>query len=194
MVRSFKISPRYTRVAAAIFSSRARRLFSFTSYRTKRQVLRAIDRIRYPRGGTKTGRALNYARRYIFAGSRRKKVLIVMTDGISYDRVARPAAALKRMGVTIICFGIGRKYKMRQLLQMASSRRHVYTAAFRALGRVVRSIKRKACQGIEKHKYCDIGYFSTPDKLLIEICSSLKWCFSLSFRCETTKTASKSKR
>ena len=147
MVRAFHISPRHTRISATIFSTSARRLFTFTSYRTKSQVLRAISRIRYPRGGTKIGRALNYVRRYVFAGSRRKKVLIVMTDGKSYDRVGGPAAALKRTGVKIICFGIGRKYNMRQLLQIASSRRHIYTASFRTMNRVVRAIKQKACQG-----------------------------------------------
>jgi len=147
MVRAFQISPSRTRVAVTLFSSSARRIFSFTSYRTKRQVLKAIGRIRYPRGGTKIGRALNYVRRYIFAGSRRKKVLIAMTDGKSYDRLGGPAAALKRMGVKIFSFGIGRKYNMGQLIRMASSRKHVYTSSFRTMSRVVRAIKRRACQG-----------------------------------------------
>ena len=152
MVRAFHISPRHVRISATIFSSRARRLFTFGQFRTKTQVLRAINRIRYPRGGTKLGRALNYVRRYVFAKNRRRKVLIVMTDGKSYDRVGGPAAALKRMGVIITCFGIGRKYNMRQLLRIASSRRHIFTASFRTMNRVVRSIKRKACQG---KSYCE---------------------------------------
>ena len=158
MVRSFHISPRHTRVSATIFSSRARRLFSFNSYRTKKQVLAAINRIRYPKGGTKIGRALNYVRRYVLAGSRRKKVLIVMTDGKSYDRVAGPASAVKRMGVQILAFGIGRKYNMRQLQQIASSRRHVYTASFRTMSRVVRAIKRRACQGTIVALICTYVY------------------------------------
>lgn len=149
MVRSFVISPRHTRVAATLFSSSARRIFSFTQYRNKRQVLHAIRRIRYPRGGTKIGRALNYVRRYVFGGrrGRRSRVLIVMTDGKSYDRVGGPANVLKRMGVRIFAMGIGRRYNYRQLLQMASSRQHVFTASFRTMSRVVRSIKRKACKG-----------------------------------------------
>jgi collagen type VI alpha len=147
MVRSFKISPSHTRVAAALFSSSARRMFGFNKYRTMRQVLRAIGRIRYPRGGTKIGRALNYVRRYIFGRSRRTKVLIVMTDGKSYDKVTGPAAILKRMGVKIFAFGIGRHYKMSQLIHVASSRRHVFTASFRTMSTVVRAIKRRACTG-----------------------------------------------
>jgi len=151
MVSSFHISPRHTRVSVTVFSTSARRIFSFGSYRSKHQVLRAIDRIRYPRGGTKLGRALNYVRRYVFGGSRRNKVLIVMTDGVSYDRVGGPAAALKRMGVTIFGLGIGRKYNIRQLRQLSTSHQHVYTASFRTMSRVVRGIKRKACKGKKTH-------------------------------------------
>lgn len=151
MVRSFKISPRHTRISVTIFSSRARRIFSFGSYRTKNQVLKAIGRIRYPRGGTKIGRALNYVKRYVFARNKRKKVLIVMTDGKSYDKVGGPAGVLKRMGVTIFGMGIGRKYNMGQLIKIASTRRHVYTASFRTMSRVVRGIKRRACQGIHSN-------------------------------------------
>lgn len=147
MVRAFKISPSQTRVAAVVFSSSPRRIFSLRNYRNKQQVLNAVSRISYPRGGTKTGRALNYARRYIFERNRRSKVLIVMTDGMSYDRVSGPAAALKRMGVKIFAFGIGRKFKMSQLIQMAHNRAHVFTASFKTMSTVVSSIKRLACKG-----------------------------------------------
>lgn len=70
-----------------------------------------------------------------------------MTDGMSYDKVSGPAAALKRMGVRIFAFGIGRKFKMSQLLQMAHNRAHVFTASFRTMNTVVSSIKRLACKG-----------------------------------------------
>lgn len=155
MVRAFQISPRRTRVAAVVFSSSPRRIFSLRSYRNKQQVLTAISRIRYPRGGTKTGRALNYVRRYVIKKNRRRKVLIVMTDGMSYDRVRGPAAALKRMGVRIFAFGIGRKFKMSQLLQIAHNRAHVFTASFRTMNTVVSTIKRLACKGgyKELHRY-----------------------------------------
>lgn len=147
MVRSFHISPKHTRIGAAVFSSGPRRLFSLRTYRTKAQVLRAVGRTKYPRGGTKTGRALNYVRRYMFKRNRRSKVLIVMTDGKSYDRVGGPANALKKMGVTVFSLGIGRKYKTSQLFQIASSRRHVFTARFRVLRNVVGAIQRLACSG-----------------------------------------------
>ena len=100
------------------------------------------------------GLALNYVRRNLFDRSAgRKKVLIVMTDGISQDEVSTPAGLLKRMGVNIFALGIGRQYSMRQLQQIASSSRFVFTSGFRAMGSVVGTIQRKACVAAGTHCY-----------------------------------------
>ena len=102
---------------------------------------------RYPRGGTKIGRAMDHARRFLFNRSRgRKKVLIVMTDGRSQDRVRAPAQRLKRQGVKIFALGIGRKFNRGQLYQIASSRRYVFTARFKHMGNVIRVIKKTTCR------------------------------------------------
>jgi len=92
-----------------------------------------------------TGRAINYAYRYLFRRSRRRKVCIIMTDGRSYDSVVGPARSMRKAGVEIITLGLGLRYNIRQLRQMASNRRLVFTARFRNLNSVVRVIKRKAC-------------------------------------------------
>ena len=69
----------------------------------------------------------------------------MMTDGRSSDSVSGPARALRKAGVEIISFGLGVRYNIRQLKQMASNRRLVFTARFRNINSVVRVIKRKAC-------------------------------------------------
>lgn len=145
IVRTFIISRRFTRVGAVLYNTRAFKVFGFSRYGNKNQVLRAVSRIVYPKGGTKTGRAIKYANHYLFPRSRRRKVCIVMTDGRSYDNVLFPARQLRRKGVEIITLGLGRRYNVRQLRQMASNRRLVFTARFRNLNSVVRVIKRKAC-------------------------------------------------
>lgn len=73
------------------------------------------------------------------------KVCIVMTDGRSYDSVTAPARTMRKGGVEVISLGLGLRYNIRQLRQMASNRRLVFTARFRNLNSVVRVIKRKAC-------------------------------------------------
>ena len=75
------------------------------------------------------------------------QVLIVMTDGISQDSVVRPSSDLRNAGVSILALGIGKRFRRSQLNQMAGNRRYVFSADFRSLTRVVRSIKRAACRG-----------------------------------------------
>ena len=148
MARVFTISRSYTRFAVVVYSSRSTKIFGFNRYTNRRSLLRVIGRVRYTGGGTKTGYALSYTYQTVLRFSRRKtKVLVVMTDGRSYDNVKRPARILRRRGIRILSFGVGKRYSMKQLLQMSSSRRDVFTADFRNLGSVVRLIKRKACKG-----------------------------------------------
>ena len=71
VVRKFKIGSRQTRVGFILYSSSARVIFSFTRYRRKSSMLSAIRRIRYPRGGTRTGYALNYCYSRLFRKARR---------------------------------------------------------------------------------------------------------------------------
>lgn len=147
LVSSFVLSPRNSRVGILVYSHRVVPVFSFSQYKSLRGVLRAIDRVKYIGGGTKTGRALSYSRRYLFARSNRRKVLILLTDGKSYDRVGKPAAVLRNMGVQVFAVGVGKRISMKQLIQIASNRRHIFTADFRNLGSFVRAIKQKACKG-----------------------------------------------
>ena len=149
MVRAFTISSRYVRVGIVLFSSRTQLILNFNQNRGANGILRTIDRIRYPRRGTKTGSALSFAYSRLFSRSRRgrSKVAIVMTDGRSQDDVRRPSSLLRRRGVKIFSLGIGKRYNMRQLLQMSGTRLNVFTADFRSLGSVVRAIKQKACKG-----------------------------------------------
>ena len=150
LVASFKISRRYTRVGAVVYSRTARKVFGFNTYNNKRRLMKAINRIPYLRSSTRTGYALSYAQRYLFKGRRRsrKPVLIVMTDGRSNDRVRGKALALHRSGIEVFAIGIGRNYNIGQLMQIASTKRHVYVAGFRNLPNIVRVIKSKACKGI----------------------------------------------
>ena len=147
---SFKISRRYTRVGAVVYSRRVRKVFGFNTYNNKRYLMKAIDRIPYLRSITRTGYALSFARRNLFNSRRRnsKQVLIVMTDGISNDRVRGSALALKRAGVEVFAIGIGKNYNIGQLMQIASTKRQVYVAGFRNLQNIVRVIKSKACKGM----------------------------------------------
>ena len=147
LVSSFSISPRYTRVGILLYSHRLIPIFPFNQYKRLRDVLWGIKKMKFPGGGTKTGLALSFARRYLFARSNNRKVLLLITDGKSYDGVSKPAAVLRNMGVEVFALGVGKRYSLRQLIQIASNRRHIFTVDFRNLGSFVRAVKEKACKG-----------------------------------------------
>lgn len=71
MVSLFSISSQRTRVGVALFSSRAWLILDFYRGTNKARVQRTISRIRYPRGGTRLGKALNFVLYRLFRRSRR---------------------------------------------------------------------------------------------------------------------------
>lgn len=166
MVQRLPIGRGRTRIAVGLYSTRAYLIFGFNRYNGVTSVLSAVRRIRYPSGGTRIGRALSFAYRRIFNGRLprgRKRVLIVITDGISQDRVARPAKFLKRYKkVEIFVVGIGRRLRIRELRQIATDNKHVILSGFRQLQRIVNSMKKKVCC-----KYPSVALTTTLKKLVI---------------------------
>lgn len=148
-VVTLPISRTQSRVGAVLFSTSPIPLFRFGQLNTITHVQQAIDSIRYPRGKTYIGKALAYTRRFLFSGRRRrnrKRILIMLTDGISQDRVARQASLLKAKGVEVFAVGIGRALKRRQLLQIATDRNHISVVSFRGLAALSKMMRSKICQ------------------------------------------------
>ncbi|XP_053315742.1 vitrin [Spea bombifrons] len=104
----FEISDTDTRIGAVQYTYEQRLEFGFDKYNTKQDVVNAIMRINYWSGGTSTGAAITYASEQLFSKSKvnKRKILIVITDGRSYDDVRTPAAAAHRNGVIAYAVGI----------------------------------------------------------------------------------------
>ena len=149
VVSFFQVSRGKSRIGFVLFSSRPIPIFGFKRYSSKAQLLRAIERVRYPRGGTKIGKALDFARTYLFRGRPvrgRKRVLVLLTDGVSQDRVGPAASRMKATGVEVLAIGLGKKFKRRQLLQLATDQNHVLTVSFGTLMTLILKLKNQVCQ------------------------------------------------
>lgn len=149
VVSFFQVSRGKSRVGFVLFSSRPIPIFGLKRYSSKAQLLRAIERVRYPRGGTKIGKALDFARTYLFRGRPfrgRKRVLVLLTDGMSQDRVGPAASRIKATGVEVFAIGLGKKFKRRQLLQLATDQNHVLTVSFGTLMTLILKLKNQVCQ------------------------------------------------
>ncbi|XP_035807700.1 vitrin isoform X9 [Amphiprion ocellaris] len=108
VTREFEISDTDTRVGAVQYTYEQRLEFAFGQYNNKGELLNAIKRINYWSGGTSTGAAITYAAEQLFSKSKpnKRKIMIVITDGRSYDDVRAPALAVHRQGVIAYSIGI----------------------------------------------------------------------------------------
>ncbi|XP_007889508.1 vitrin [Callorhinchus milii] len=108
MTKEFEISDTDTRIGALQYTYEQRLEFGFGEHNTKEEVIRAIKNIRYWSGGTSTGAAISYASEQLFSKSKpnKRKLMIVITDGRSYDDVRTPALAAQRNGVIAYAIGI----------------------------------------------------------------------------------------
>ncbi|NWR28974.1 VITRN protein, partial [Tachuris rubrigastra] len=106
--KEFEISDTDTRVGAVQYTYEQRLEFSFDKYSTKEDVLSAIKRISYWSGGTSTGAAISYASEQLFSKSKpnKRKIMILITDGRSYDDVSVPAMEAHRNGVIAYSIGV----------------------------------------------------------------------------------------
>ncbi|XP_029691491.1 vitrin isoform X3 [Takifugu rubripes] len=108
ITREFEISDTDTRVGAVQYTYEQRLEFSFTQHGNKADLLNAVKRIDYWSGGTSTGAAISYAAEQLFSKSKpnKRKIMIVITDGRSYDDVRQPALAVHRQDVIAYAVGI----------------------------------------------------------------------------------------
>ncbi|OXB65449.1 hypothetical protein ASZ78_005076 [Callipepla squamata] len=106
--KEFEISDTDTRIGAIQYTYEQRLEFSFDKYSTKQDVLSAIKRINYWSGGTSTGAAISYASEQLFTKSKpnKRKIMILITDGRSYDDVRVPALTAHQNGVIAYSIGV----------------------------------------------------------------------------------------
>lgn len=98
--KEFEISDTDTRVGAVQYTYEQRLEFGFDKYNSKADILSAIRRVGFWSGGTSTGAAIQYALEQLFKKSKpnKRKVMIIITDGRSYDDVRIPAMAAYQKG------------------------------------------------------------------------------------------------
>lgn len=124
----------------------------FDQHNTQSEIVATIEGVKYPKGGTNTGKALTTAKDALFDKSARAgvpNIAVVITDGKSQDNIGAPAQKLRDSGVTVISVGMGTKYDLEQLREIATDpdSQHVFKAEFDALGSIVDSIVGISCNG-----------------------------------------------
>ncbi|KAG9339037.1 hypothetical protein JZ751_024232 [Albula glossodonta] len=108
VTREFEISDTDTRVGAVQYTYEQRMEFGLGQHNSKAALLSAIRAIEYWSGGTSTGAAIKFASDKLFSQSKpnKRKIMIVITDGRSYDDVRAPALTLHSSGAIAYSVGI----------------------------------------------------------------------------------------
>lgn len=148
IVLSFKISPRYTRVAVVMFNRYPKVMMKFRAYRGLRGTLKTIDKMRFPGRGRNLPKALQKAR-YLFGrrSAKRSRVVIVLSHGILRYRPESNRAQLIRAGAKVFSVALGRQYRITELRNLASSRKYILTSGYGNLAASVGILKNKICKG-----------------------------------------------
>ena len=154
LINGFRIGYDKTHVGAIIFSdaSRVNKVFGLEDYHNKDDMFKEIDDIKYPSGGTFTGKALESVRKDLYKPVRDREdkpnVCIVITDGKSEDSVEGPADTLRsEKKATIFAIGVGKNFDRNELKRMAGDPAKVFTAGFNDLENIIERIKLSACRG-----------------------------------------------
>jgi len=93
--------------------------FNLRDYRTKADVLAAVDRIRYLGENTNTTGGLKVARLEAFNPSYQQRpnverIVVLITDGVptyDADKLDDEVATIKRMGIRIVGLGVTNKVR-----------------------------------------------------------------------------------
>ncbi|CAH2283003.1 collagen alpha-6(VI) chain-like [Pelobates cultripes] len=161
LVNQVEVGPSQVQFGLIQFSDGAQEEFALNRYTKKSDVKAAISRIQQIGEGTLTGAALTFLSPYFDAakGGRRSsnQYLIVITDGESYDAVAKPAAAIRAKGVTTYAIGVVNANGT-QLQEIASKPSLVYIEEnFDALEFLNKQILFEICNPVDPCKRTEIA-------------------------------------
>ncbi|XP_076799638.1 uncharacterized protein LOC143444331 [Clavelina lepadiformis] len=128
IVEPLKVDPNGARVGLLQYSGAPRIEFYLRQYLSKLSLRRAISRVSYLGGSTRTGRALNAVYERMLRVSRGTrpdldlvpKILIIVTDGKSHDDVRREAERLHLVGVNVFAVGVTQDVNRDELVTIAS--------------------------------------------------------------------------
>lgn len=148
LVSHFPIGPNQSRVGLITFNDDAKLRFGLEKYTTAASLLKAIYEVNYHMGGTYVGKALWEVTKTMNFRSDPAvdKIVIVFTDGKSYDTVKRPVKKLTAKGVRMISFGIANPHED-TLLDIADGKKdNVFSAkSYGDLKNFVDSLVTKIC-------------------------------------------------
>ncbi|XP_062839396.1 collagen alpha-1(VII) chain isoform X4 [Anolis carolinensis] len=149
-----KIGPEGTQIAVTQYSEEPRMEFHFDRYKDRNGVLKALKRLRYVGGNTKTGRGLRYMLKEVFQASKGMRpsvphTLVLLTDGPSQDDVLPPAQVAHVLGIRLIIIGVSGAdpEELKKILMNQNLENLFYVSTFDDLPQIIRELIETICFG-----------------------------------------------
>lgn len=161
VVTGLEIGPDKVRVGLAQYSSDPYQEFLLKDHMNKMSLLAALDTFPYRKGGTETGKAMEFIRTQYFtqvAGSRADQrvpqIAVVITDGESTDDVILPAKHLREKGVIVFGVGVGQinPYQLESIANRPTNSYMFTIDNFQALQRLTDGLLRTVCSSVENQR------------------------------------------
>ena len=128
----------------------------FDKFLDQQTMDEAIDNASNPSFEIRIGKALTLAQKTLFGqlSMSKRNVLLLITDGDSFDEVSRPAMELKRRGIEVFCLGVGEDVNRAQLDLIASEpkKNHVFLAPFNDSDTLMERIRKEICLAANKSR------------------------------------------
>ncbi|KAK2561274.1 Collagen alpha-6(VI) chain [Acropora cervicornis] len=122
VARAFGISPSESRAGIVLYSTDASIKAQFDQYTSNEDFVKAVDGLPHRRQLTYIDRALRLAASQLFPSARKDvpKIALLMTDGKQTDprgvvNLREASAPLRKQGVRVLAFGVGKNVNVREL-------------------------------------------------------------------------------
>ena len=168
----FPISPEGNNVGMMVYGGSPKpSVVSFDKFLDQKGMDEALENASNPNLEIRIGQALTGAQKHLFndLSMSKRKVLLLVTDGASFDDVNRPAVELKRRGIEIFCLGIGNEVSREQLDSIASEpkKSHVFWAPYNDAERLMEKIRNEICLAVNKSSKLVDGMKKKTSKILL---------------------------
>ncbi|XP_041843639.1 collagen alpha-6(VI) chain-like isoform X2 [Melanotaenia boesemani] len=160
-ISGLDIGPDRVRIGLAQYSDEPHEEFLLKDHMDSKSLLEQVDKLTYRKGGTETGRAIEFVRVKYFtqeAGSRAQQrvpqIVVVITDGESTDAVEIPAQQLRQQGIIVFGIGVG-QFNLVQLKSIANrpSQRFMFTINnYQALKDLTDGLLQTVCVSMEDQR------------------------------------------
>lgn len=155
ITNGFDVGPQFTQVAVVQYSDTPRLEIPLGKHHTSKELVEAIENIKYLGGNTQTGRAIKFATNHVFPSSQRtntakNQIAVVVTDGRSQDDVVDSSVEAKAQNIIMFAVGVGSEITNSELVSIAnkpSSTYVLYAEDYTTIDKIKEAMQQKLCEG-----------------------------------------------